>query len=380
MNQKPMSAHYLPFEPPQRVLMGPGPSNVSPRVLLAMARPTVGHLDPAFLRLMDETADQLRALFGTANRMTLPISGTGSAGMETAFDNLLEPGDEVIIGVNGIFGQRMVANAERAGARVVTVEAAWGEPLNLGELMEAHQSTPGARVLAVVHAETSTGVRQPLEELGAYLRRTETLFLVDTVTSLGGVPVKVDEWGIDVAYSGTQKCLSVPPGLAPITLSERAMERVRSRDAQAHSWYLDLSLIGAYWGGERAYHHTAPVNALYGLHEGLRAIFEEGLEARYERHVRLGGALQTGLVSRGLELVVDEPYRLPQLTAVRVPDGVDDKAFRRTLLERYGIEIGGGLGPLAGKIWRVGLMGATCREENVRLFLSALDEMLEGRE
>jgi alanine-glyoxylate transaminase/serine-glyoxylate transaminase/serine-pyruvate transaminase len=374
-----MSAHFPPFEPPRRVLMGPGPSNVNARVLLAMARPTVGHLDPSFLRLMDEVAEQLREVFGTANQLTIPISGTGSAGMETAFDNLLEPGDTVIIGINGVFGRRMMDNAERAGASVVTVEAEWGEPLDVEQLIEAHRSVPEARLLAVVHAETSTGVLQPLEELGAYLRGTETLFLVDTVTSLGGVPVKVDDWGIDVSYSGTQKCLSVPPGLAPVTLSDRAMNRVRTREHKVHSWYLDLSLIGSYWGGERAYHHTAPINALYGLHEGLRAILDEGLEARFERHRRLGTALQEGLVERGLELLVDERYRLPQLTSVRVPEGVDEKAFRRALLDRFGIEIGGGLGPLAGEIWRVGLMGDTCRTENVALFLSALDDLLEGR-
>ncbi len=372
-----MTAHYPGFEPPRRVLMGPGPSNVSARVLLAMGRPTVGHLDPAFLRLMDEVADQLRTLFGTANAMTIPISGTGSAGMETAFDNLVEPGDTVIIGVNGVFGQRMADNAVRAGAEVVAVEAAWGEPLNVEELIAVHKANRGARLLAVVHAETSTGVLQPLEELGGHLKESETLFLVDTVTSLGGVPVQVDERHVDVAYSGTQKCLSVPPGLAPITLSERAMERVRSRGEKVHSWYLDLSLIGAYWGGERAYHHTAPINALYGLHEGLRAILEEGLEARFDRHRRLGALLQDGIVARGMELLVDEPYRLPQLTSVLIPDGVEDKAIRRQLLERFGIEIGGGLGPLTGKIWRIGLMGETCREENVRLFLSALDELLE---
>lgn len=374
-----MTAHYPPFEPPRRVLMGPGPSNVSPSVLLAMARPTIGHLDPAFLGLMDEVAAQLRELFGTANRMTIPISGTGSAGMETAFDNLLEPGDTAIIGVNGVFGGRMVTNAERAGARVVTVEAPWGEPLDVGQLIEAHRSNPEARLLAVVHAETSTGVLQPLEELGAYLRDTQTLFVVDTVTSLGGLPVEVDARGIDVAYSGTQKCLSVPPGLAPITLSERAMDHVRARKKTVHSWYLDLSLIGAYWGGERAYHHTAPINALYGLHEGLRIILEEGLEKRFERHASQGAALQNGLSRLGLELLVDEPFRLPQLTSVRVPGGVDEANFRRQLLERFGIEIGGGLGPLAGAIWRIGLMGETCREENVTLFLSALELLMEGR-
>jgi alanine-glyoxylate transaminase/serine-glyoxylate transaminase/serine-pyruvate transaminase len=326
--------------------MGPGPSNVDPRVLLAMARPTVGHLDPSFLGLMDELAAQLRQLFGTANRMTIPISGTGSAGMETAFDNLLEPGETAIIGVNGVFGQRMVANVERAGARAVTVEAPWGEPLDVGRLIEVHGSNPDARLLAVVHAETSTGVLQPLEELGAYLRETETLFVVDTVTSLGGVPVEVDE---------------------------------RGRKEKVHSWYLDLTLIGSYWGGERAYHHTAPINALYGLHEGLRIVLEEGLAERFERHRRFGAALQKGMLQRGLELLVDERYRLPQLTSVRVPGGVDEATYRRQLLERFGIEVGGGLGPLAGAIWRVGLMGETCREANVTLFLSALDELLGGR-
>ncbi|UCC47539.1 MAG: alanine--glyoxylate aminotransferase family protein [Gemmatimonadota bacterium] len=374
-----MSAHYSPFEPPRRILMGPGPSGVSARVLLAMARPTVGHLDPDFLELMDEVAAQLREIFGTENRLTVPISGTGSAGMETAFVNLLEPGDCAIIGVNGVFGQRMKDVAERAGARVVAVEAAWGEPLDVRRLINAHKANPRARLLAVVHAETSTGVQQPLDELAGYLRGTGTLFLVDTVTSLGGVPVNVDAWGIDVAYSGTQKCLSVPPGLAPITLSERAVERVRSRSGKVQSWYLDLSMISAYWGSERVYHHTAPINALYGLHEGLCAILEEGLEARYERHRRWGGLLQRSLMERGLELLVEEPYRLPQLTSVRVPAGVDDKRFRRALLERYGIEIGGGLGPLAGKVWRIGLMGETCREQSVMLFLSALDELVEGR-
>jgi alanine-glyoxylate transaminase/serine-glyoxylate transaminase/serine-pyruvate transaminase len=359
--------------------MGPGPSNVSPGVLLAMARPTVGHLDPRFLELMDEVREGLRAVFDTANEFTVPISATGSAGMETAFVNLIEPGDLVIIGVNGVFGQRMTDVAERAGARVVAVEAAWGEPLDVERLVEAQRANPDARLLAVVHAETSTGVMQPLDELGAHLQGTDTLFLVDAVTSLGGMPVNVDERKIDVAYSGTQKCLSVPPGLSPITLSERAWSRVRSRKSKVQSWYLDLSMIGSYWGSERVYHHTAPVNALYGLHEGLRAVLEEGLPARYERHRRLGTLLQNGLRERRLELLVAEPFRLPQLTAVRVPAGVDERGLRRSLLERFGIEIGGGLGPLAGAIWRIGLMGETCREENVRLFLSALDQLLEGR-
>lgn len=367
------------FEPPRRTLMGPGPSQVHDRVRLALARPTIGHLDPAFLDLMNEVGDGLRELFATSNAMTVPISGTGSAGMETALANLLEPEDTAIIGVNGLFGRRMVDVAERCGAKVVVVEAGWGEPLDVGQLIEAQRVHPRARLLAVVHAETSTGVLQPLGELGTYLRGTGTLFVVDAVTSLAGLPVEVDARGIDVAYSGTQKCLSVPPGLAPITVSERAMERVRSRGRRVQSWYLDLSLIGSYWGRERTYHHTAPINSLYGLHEGVRLVLEEGLEARYRRHRELGRRLQGELSRRGFELLVEERYRLPQLTAVRVPAEVEDRAFRRRLLERYGIEIGGGLGPLDGAIWRIGLMGETCREEAVSYFLAALDESLEGR-
>jgi len=374
-----MSAKFTVYNPPRRTLMGPGPSNVASRVLLAMAQPTIGHLDPQFLRLMDEVADQLRVIFGTKNALTVPISATGSAGMETSFVNVLEPGDTAIIGVHGVFGRRMTDVAERAGARAVTVEADWGQPLDVGRLIETHKANPDARVLAVVHAETSTGVLQPLDELGAYLQGTDTLFLVDAVTSLGGVPVNIDACHIDVAYSGTQKCLSVPPGLSPVTLSERALERVRTRGTKVQSWYLDLSMIGSYWGTERVYHHTAPINAVYGLHEGLRDILEEGLEERFDRHRRLGGMLQKGLTDRGMELLVEEDYRLPQLTSVRVPAGVDEKAVRGALLERFGIEIGGGLGPLAGEIWRIGLMGETCREENVVLLLSALDELLEGR-
>jgi len=374
-----MNDSLFAFHPPKRTLMGPGPSNVSARVLLAMSRPTIGHLDPEFLKLMDRISGQLRVVFGTTNELTIPISGTGSAGMETAFVNMLEPGDEAIIGVNGVFGQRMVDVAERIGARVARVDAPWGEPLDVGQLIETQRAHPGARLLAVVHAETSTGVLQPLDEIGRHLQGTDTLFLVDTVTSLGGVPVDVDARGIDVAYSGTQKCLSVPPGLAPVTLSERALDRLHSRENKVQSWYLDLSMISSYWGGERSYHHTAPINALYGLHEGLSAILEEGLEARFARHRNLGGSLQRGLQQRGLELLVAEPYRLPQLTSVRVPSGVDERAFRRSLLDRYGIEIGGGLGPLAGEIWRVGLMGETCREETVMLFLGAVDTLLGGQ-
>lgn len=374
-----MSETYQPFEPPRRILMGPGPSNVDARVLGALARATIGHLDPVFLEMMNQVSDQLRRLFVTANHLTFAVSGTGSAGMETAFVNVLEPGDTAIVGVNGVFGQRMCSVAERCGARVVTVEAPWGEPLDVDALIDAHRAHHGARLLAVVHAETSTGVRQPLEELGEHLAERDTLFVVDAVTSLGGIPVRVDEWGIDICYSGTQKCLSVPPGLAPITFSARAVERARSRSGRVQSWYLDVGMIASYWGEERSYHHTAPINMLYALHEGLRIVMEEGLEARHERHRSLGGELQAALVERGLELLVDEPYRLPQLTSVRMPAKVDERAWRRQLLERHGIEVGGGLGSLAGKIWRVGLMGETCRRENVQAFLDALDELLEDR-
>ena len=359
--------------------MGPGPSNVNPRVLLAMARSTVGHLDPEFLEMMNQVSDMLRQLFGTANDLTFAVSATGSAGMEAAFVNVLEPGDTAIIGVNGVFGQRMCSVAQRSGANVVAVEAPWGEPVDVEALIEAQEAHPDARLLAVVHAETSTGVQQPLEELGAHLRGNDTLFLVDAVTSLGGIPVQIDERGIDICYSGTQKCLSVPPGLSPITFSDRAVARAKSRATAVQSWYLDINLIASYWGGERAYHHTAPINALYGLHEGLRIVLEEGLEARYLRHLTLGAALQHGLAARGQDLLVAERYRLPQLTSVRLGGAVDDQAFRRALLERYGIEVGGGLGPLAGKVWRVGLMGETCRWENVTLFLNALDELMEAR-
>lgn len=371
---------HSPFEPPRRILMGPGPSEVSSRVRQAVARPTVGHLDPSFVELMDEVAAQLREVFCTSNELTFAVSAPGSAGMEAALVNFLEPGDHAIVGVNGVFGGRMVSVAERAGARVTVVEAPWGEPLDVDDLIAAHRARSDARLLAVVHAETSTGVLQPLEELGSYLRGSDTLLVADTVTSLGGVPVKVDAWGIDVAYSATQKCLSVPPGLAPLTVSERALERLRSRKSPVQSWFLDLSLIASYWGGERLYHHTAPVNALYGLHEGLRAVLEEGLERRYERHRRIAAQLVEGLVERGLEPLVAEAYRLPQLTVVRVPMGVDDAAFRRSLLERFGIEIGGGFGPLAGEIWRIGLMGESCRKENVMVLLNAIDELLGAPE
>lgn len=371
-----MSAVQLP----RRLLLGPGPSEVPPSVLASLAQPTIGHLDPAFLALMDEVRDMLRRVFGTSNELTLPLSGTGSAGMEAAFDNFLEPGDTAIVGVNGVFGQRMVDCARRAGAAVEVVEAPWGEPIEPAGLLKALERTPDARLLAVVHAETSTGVEQPLDELGEALRSRETLFVVDAVTSLGGIPVDVDRRGIDVCYSGTQKCLSAPPGLAPFTVSPKAARRLGKRGTPVQSWYLDLSLLAGYWGeGERVYHHTAPINALYGLHEALRLLLEEGLEARYGRHRGVGRRLQEELVARSFQLFAGDGYRLPQLTSAQPPPRIGAAELQHKLLSRYGIEVGGGLGPAAGKIIRIGLMGFGCSDVSVSRLLDAIDTELGGR-
>lgn len=366
------------FDPTPRTLMGPGPSDVPTRTLRAMSRPTIGHLDPQFLELMDDVSRRLREVFGTENRVTFPVSGTGSAGMEAAMANLLEPGDKAIIGSCGVFGRRLLAMAERQGAEVVRVEAEWGDPVPEEAVVETWREHDDARLVALVHAETSTGVHQPLARVGEALRGTDTLFVVDAVTSLGGVPVDVDETGIDVCYAGTQKCLSVPPGLAPVTFSEKALERIRGRHAPTTSWYLDISLIEEYWGEERSYHHTAPINMMYALHEGLVIVEEEGLEDRYRRHERLGRRLQAELVDRGFELFASEGHRLPQLTAARLPGDREEAPLRRALLEDHGIEVGGGLGPATGKIWRVGLMGSSCTEGNVDRFLGAVDGLLGG--
>ncbi len=361
---------------PHRTLMGPGPSDVSPRVLGAMSLPLVGHLDPAFLSLMNGTMDLLRYVFETDNRLTVAMPGTGSAGMETAFVNFIEPGDDVVIGVAGLFGERMVDVAGRCGARVHRVDAAWGTPLDPQAIRDASlRHRP--RLVAVVHAETSTGVLQPLADIAAAVEDADSLLLVDCVTSLGGTSVDVDRLGIDIAYAGTQKCLSCPPGLAPVTVSDRAQQVLNQRQSKVASWYLDLTMISDYWGSERVYHHTAPISMAYGLYEGLRIIREEGLAARFERHLKLGRALQAGLIAMGLILPVEEPYRLPMLTSVAVPKGADDVAVRRQLLERYGIEIGGGLGELKGRAWRVGLMGHSCRPGNVLGFLAALQQVLQ---
>jgi alanine-glyoxylate transaminase / serine-glyoxylate transaminase / serine-pyruvate transaminase len=366
------------FHPPARILMGPGPSNVDPRVLLAMAKPMVGHLDPEFLRIMNNIQDLLRQMFGTKNALTIPISGTGSAGMEAAFVNVVEPGDRVLIGINGVFGERMSDVAERCGANLRKVSVPWGKPLDL-QAIQAALDEFHPRVLAVVHAETSTGVLQPLEDFARILKKhPDTLLLVDTVTSMGGHPVKVDAWGIDICYSGTQKCLSCPPGLAPITFSARALEKIRNRSKKVQSWYLDMNMVGKYWGNERTYHHTAPISMNYALLEALRIIDEEGLEARHARHRRNHLALARGVEAMGLRMPVEEPYRLSSLNAVGIPPGIDDGKIRKRLLEEYNLEIGGGLGELKGKIWRVGLMGYGSSEPNVLYFLTALEQTLRA--
>jgi alanine-glyoxylate transaminase/serine-glyoxylate transaminase/serine-pyruvate transaminase len=352
--------------------MGPGPSNPYPEVTMALAGPLLGHLDPEFLALLDRTNDRLRRVFATSNALTLPISGTGSAGMEASFVNFVQPGEPVVVGVNGVFGERMCDVASRLGAEVVRVDTTWGEPLDPESLLAAH---PSPSIIAVVHAETSTGVRNDVARLGA--GKGEALLLVDMVTSLGGIEVAVDDWAVDIAYSGTQKCLGVPPGLAPLTVSPRALERLRERPT---SWYLDLNLLARYVndtsGGGRVYHHTAPVAMVAALHAGLGALLDEGLEAAWQRHAECGELLQDGLERLGLELLVAADHRLPQLTTVRVPTDVDDAACRRELLGAYGIEIGAGAGQLAGQVWRIGCMGHTARRRNVLALLGALAEVL----
>ncbi len=359
----------------QRVLMGPGPSDVPAEVLAALARPTIGHLDPEFLRVLDETQGMLRQVFGTKSALTLPISATGSAGMETCFVNLLEPGDHALICRHGVFGGRMAEVARRAGAEVTLVEAPWGRPIDPDDVAAAAQKR-AFKVLAVVHAETSTGVLQDLSPFRAIADSCGALLLVDAVTSLAGVPVNVDDMGIDAIYSGTQKCLSCPPGLSPISFSERARDALAARATPVQSWYLDLTLIGQYFGGERVYHHTAPVNMIFALHEALRLVLSEGLENRYTRHRTQAEALYQGLEALGLELVVEPPARLPPLTLVRIPDGVDDVTVRKKLLTEHDLEIGGGLGDFKGKAWRIGLMGASATPKHVELCLSALADAL----
>ena len=368
-----------PFNPPNRLLMGPGPSDVHPRVLAAMARPTVGHLDPSFVGLMDELKLLLRQVLRTENALTIPVSGPGSVGMEACFVNLVEPGDKVIICENGVFGGRMKSVTERIGGQVVSVQQEWGRAVDPAAVEAALDANPDAKVLAFVHAETSTGALSDAQALCALAQARGVLTIVDAVTSVGGVPLEVDAWGIDALYSGSQKCLSCPPGLSPVTMSERAVAAIQARKAPVSSWFLDMGQVLSYWSGEgkRAYHHTAPVNALYGLHEALLIVLEEGLEATWARHRAAHEQLVSGLGEMGLELLVPEAERIPELNAVKIPDGADDAAVRGALLNTHGIEIGAGLGPMAGKVWRIGCMGHTARLRNVTLLLAALDEILD---
>jgi alanine-glyoxylate transaminase/serine-glyoxylate transaminase/serine-pyruvate transaminase len=372
------------FHPERRTLMGPGPSDVPPRVLEALSRPTVGHLDPSFSRMMEEVKELLRYAFQTENELTMPISAPGSTGMETCFLNLVEPGDEVVVCQNGVFGLRMKENVERAGGVPVVVEDEWGETVSPKKLERALEEHPQAKIAAFVHAETSTGVLSDAKSLVEVARRHGCLTIVDAVTSLGGVPVKTDEWGIDAIYSGTQKCLSCVPGLAPLSMSERAIEKVENRGEKVRSWFQDLNLLTGYWGSEggRTYHHTAPVNSLYALHEALLMLHEEGLESAWKRHSGNHEALRNGLEAMGLSLVVAPEERLPQLNAVSVPEDVDEARVREGLLSDYDLEIGAGLGEMAGNVWRIGLMGHSSSRKNVLFCLSALEAVLreEGAE
>ena len=363
------------LHPPIRVLMGPGPSDTHPRVLQALAKGTVGHLDPYYLETMNGLQEMLRALFKTKNPMTMAISGTGSAGMEAAVVNLIEPGDCAVVCVNGVFGGRMADVAERAGAEVTAIERPFGEVFSADEIKSAIVSAK-PKVVGIVHAETSTGAWQPLEEISQFVHDAGALLLVDCVTSLGGVPVEVDAWDLDAVYSGTQKCLSCPPGLAPVTFSPRAVEAIDNRKTKIASWYLDMTMVRNYWGEDRSYHHTAPINMNYGLHEALRLVLGEGLEARHKRHRENHRALKAGLSAIGIEYAVADDHCLPMLNAVKIPAGVDDVTVRKQLLNEFGIEIGGGLGPMKGKTWRIGLMGEASSKRNVLLFLAALERCL----
>lgn len=370
---------FSSFQPPVRTLMGPGPSDVHPRILEATGRPTIGHLDPLFVTMMDEIKVMLQQAFQTNNELTIPVSAPGSAGMETCFANMVEPGDTVVVCRNGVFGERMRENVVRCGGRAVMVDDAWGQPVDAEKLQAALTANPEAKVVAFVHAETSTGVRSDAEALCRIAQQAGCLTIVDAVTSLGGVPLKVDEWGIDAVYSGTQKCLSCVPGLSPVSFSEKAIEKIQSRKTPVQSWFLDLNLVMGYWGQgtKRAYHHTAPVNALYALHESLVMLLNEGLENAWQRHAAMHQLLKQELTTMGIEFLVDEAWRLPQLNAVKVPEGIDDAAIRSALLQEYNIEIGAGLGDFAGRVWRIGLMGHSARRENITLLSAALKQQMQ---
>lgn len=364
---------------PVRALMGPGPSEINPRVLQALAQPAIGHLDPAFVSLMDEVKELLRYAFQTENRLTFPVSGPGSAGMETCFTNMVEAGDKVVIARNGVFGGRMAEMATRLGAEVVTIDDEWGQPVDPQKLEAALESNPDTKIVGFVHAETSTGALSDARVLAEIAQRHGCLTIGDTVTSLTGSPLYVDDWGLDAVYSGAQKCLSCVAGIAPVSISDRALEKINQRQTPVSTWFHDIGLIDGYWSesSQRSYHHTAPVNSIFALAESLRLVKQEGLERSWERHREISQTLVTGLNRLGLEMMVDDTsIRLPQLSVVNVPQGVDEAAVRTRLLEDEGIEIGSGLGPLAGKVWRIGLMGYTCRPENVERLLDALERIL----
>ena len=369
------------FHPPVRTLMGPGPSDVNPRILEALSRPTIGHLDPAFIQMMDEIKQLLKYAFKTENELTMPVSAPGSAGMETVFVNLIERGDKVIICQNGVFGARMKENVERCGADAIVVEDPWGSTIDIDKVEQALTDNPDAKAIAFVHAETSTGTRSDVEALCGLAAKYNCLSIVDAVTSLGGIELEVDAWGIDAIYSGTQKCLSCVPGLSPVSFSERAAQVIRERESKSQSWFLDLNLVMGYWGSDakRSYHHTAPVNSLYALHESLLILQEEGLQNAWDRHALNHESLVAGLESLGLKFVVDKKYRLPQLNAVSFPASIDDLAIRTALLNDYNLEIGSGLGALAGSVWRIGLMGFASNKNNVLLCVSALGNALAAQ-
>jgi alanine-glyoxylate transaminase/serine-glyoxylate transaminase/serine-pyruvate transaminase len=362
-----------------RMLMGPGPSDVHPRVLEAMARPTVGHLDPQFLEVLNDIRTMLQAVFQTRNELTLAVSGTGSAGMETCVVNLIEPGDKMLVCVGGVFGQRMKDVAERAGARVSAIQVPWGKVFSPSQVAAAIQAEGPFQLVGIVHAETSTGAAQPIPAIAEVVRNAGPMLLVDTVTSLGGMEVNVDGWGVDVCYSGTQKCLSCPPGLSPVTFSADAVTLIQNRRRKVQSWYLDMNMVQAYWGAERLYHHTAPINMNYALHEALRIVLEEGLEARWARHALHHRALKAGLEKLGFRYLADAEHQLPMLNAVSLPQGVEEAAMRKRLLDEHGIEVGAGLGAFRGKAWRIGLMGESATERHVTTLLAALGKMVAAK-
>jgi alanine-glyoxylate transaminase / serine-glyoxylate transaminase / serine-pyruvate transaminase len=374
-----MSISFPELNPPARILLGPGPSNVNPRVMKAMTSPVVGHLDPAFVDVMENIKRLLRIVFQTANEITFPVSGTGSSGMETALMNLVEDGDDVVVAIAGAFGERLADAASRLGARIHRVEAEWGRIVEPERIEAALKAAGKPKLLAVVHAETSTGMHQPVEELGTMAHRYGALMLLDAVTSVGCVPVEIDRWEVDACYTCTQKGISAPPGLAPVTFSERAMLAVRGRKAKPSSWYFDLSMIERYWSAERLYHHTAPITMNYGLYEALRIVIEEGLDRRFARHRANATAVWAGLKAIGLKPVAQEGHRLPQLAVVAIPDGIDDAKVRGELLRDFNIEIAGGLGPFKGKVWRIGLLGESSTRTNVMTVLNALESVLSAQ-